>query len=119
MAYTDDPIRTRFLRETLEREQSNPRQFADDEARAAHELRLRVLRRIEIVVHRGETGQHIGVEGFMLNGYLNRYPLSYRTIEAELRHGVQPDLVTLAERIELRLDPAPWSFRITDTRGRH
>jgi len=119
MAYTDDEIRTRFLRETLERAGSNPRQFADDEAREAHELRLRVLRRIEIVVHRGETGQHIGVEGFMLNGYLKRYPLSYRTIEAELRHGAQPDLVTLAERIELGLDPAPWSFEFVPTPRRH
>lgn len=119
MTYTDDPIRTRFLRETLERERSNPRQFADDAAREAHERRLQVLRRIEIVVHRGETGQHIGVEGFMLNGYQQRYPLSYLIMESELRHGVQPDLVTLAERIELRLYKAPWSFSIEPTQRTH
>lgn len=119
MANPDDEIRTRFLRETLERARMNPRQHADEEARKAEELRLTVLRRIEVAVHRGETRQHIGVEGFMLNGWQARYPLSYRVIEGELRHGLQPDLVSLAERIELGLDPAPWSFTIVSTPRRH
>lgn len=119
MTGTDDIIRTRFLRETLEQEQKNPRQFTDEETLAAHRQRLLVLRRIEIAVHRGETGQHIGVEGFLLNGWQARYPVSYRVLESELRHGVQPGLVSLAERIELGLDPAPWSFTMRTPDRRH
>lgn len=65
--------------------------------------RLAHLENMERLLYKAENGLGLGPTGYLLNGYADAFPVSFRTIQLSLRYEGTPSLIDVSEAVELKL----------------